>query len=201
MTLEELWQLFPIILSEPQSEWKDFYNEEKSLLDRCFGAAVVRINHIGSTAVEGLLAKPTVDILLEIAESTPPDTIRQIALECGYAVMAETNTPEYRLDLCKGYTPQGFAEKVFHLHICRPGDHDEIIFCDYLKKHPEKAQEYANLKIELQQRFKHHRDAYTEAKGSFIKECVKDARKQKNTIINGNMNDRTVEEQTFEIFA
>ena len=88
-----------------------------------------------------------------------------------------------------------FAEKVFHLHICRPGDHDEIIFCDYLKKHPEKAQEYANLKIELQQRFKHHRDAYTEAKGSFIKECVKDARKQKNTIINGNMNDRTVEEQ------
>ena len=93
--------------------------------------------------------------------------------------MAESLAPEYRLDLCKGYTPQGFAEKVFHLHICHPGDWDEIVFRDYLRRSPRKAEEYAELKIELQKRFKHNRDAYTEAKGEFICACVKEALNQK----------------------
>ena len=199
MTLEELWQLFPIILSEPKSEWKDFYQQEKDLLEKYFAGHIAKINHIGSTAVDNLIAKPTVDILLEIAETTPPDTIRQIALECGYTVMQERLSPDYRLDLCKGYTPQGFAEKVYHLHICRPKDHDETVFRDYLNSHPEKAREYAELKINLQKRFKHNRDAYTDAKGDFIKMCVKEARNQKNAIVNGNMADRTVEEQFNQI--
>ena len=177
MTLEELWQLFPIILSEHKEEWKDFYCEEAALLKNLFGSHLVRINHIGSTAVDGLLAKPTVDILLEVAADSSPDTIRQIAVGGGYTVMNESSDPEYRLALCKGYTPQGFAEKVFHLHIRHEGDWDEVVFCDYLKSNPGKSQEYAQLKIELQKRFRHNRDAYTSAKGDFIRECVKAARK------------------------
>ena len=176
MSLEELWQLFPIILAGHDPDWQSYYEAEKELLSGQFGSLLTRINHIGSTAVKGLLAKPTVDILLEAAAGTSPETIRQIAVACGYTVMAETAGNDYRLDLCKGYTPQGFAEKVFHLHIRYPGDHDEVIFCEYLKKNPDKAQEYAHLKIELQKRFKHNRDAYTEAKGDFIRQCVKEAR-------------------------
>ena len=179
MTLEELWHLFPIILSEHKSEWKSYYAEEKDLLTECFGADLCRINHIGSTAVEGLIAKPTVDILLEVQGGIAPDEIRRKAVECGYMVMSESEGMEYRLDLCKGYTPQGFAEKVFHLHIRHAGDWDEIIFCEFLQHHPDKAQEYAQLKIDLQKRFKHNRDAYTEAKGSFIRACVQEARKLK----------------------
>ena len=176
MTLEELWQLFPIIISEPRTEWKTFYREESALLTAAFGKSLFRISHIGSTAVDGLLAKPTVDILLEVAENTPAETIRKIAEECGYTVMAESFMAEYKLDLCKGYTLHGFAGRVFHLHIRYPGDYDEIVFCEYLKNHPGKAREYAALKIELQKKFKHNRDAYTEAKGAFIRECVKIAR-------------------------
>ena len=178
MTLEELWQLFPIILSDHDSKWIDYYNEEKDLLTKHFGTLLVRINHIGSTAVDGLLAKPTVDILLEVDPASSPDAVRQTAEKCGYTVMAETIAPEYRLDLCKGYTPDGFADKVFHLHIRHPGDWDEIVFRDYLRLNPSKVDEYAKLKIELQKRFKHNRDAYTEAKGDFIRACVKEARKQ-----------------------
>ena len=175
MSQEELWQLFPIILAGHAPDWQSYYEVEKELLTSQFGSHLVRINHIGSTAVNGLLAKPTVDILLEVAAGTVPETIRQIAVTCGYTVMSET-TDEYRLDLCKGYTPLGFAEKVFHLHIRYPGDWDELIFCEYLKKNPDKALEYAQLKIELQKHFKHNRDAYTEAKGDFIRKCVKEAR-------------------------
>ena len=176
MTLEELWQLFPIILSPHNPEWKNFYKSEADLLQGHFGKNVARIRHIGSTAVEGLLAKPTVDILLEVSDNVELATIRQLAIECGYTVMAETTVPEYRLDLCKGYTPLGFANKVFHLHICHLGDWDEPYFCEYLNQHPEKAQEYADLKMKLQTQFKHDRDAYTEAKSEFIRQCVKTAR-------------------------
>ena len=94
------------------------------------------------------------------------------------AVMAETTVPEYRLDLCKGYTPFGFADKVFHLHIRHLGNWDEPYFCEYLNQHPEKAKEYADLEMKLQTQFKHNRDAYTEAKGEFIRTCVKAARRQ-----------------------
>ena len=176
MTLKELWQLFPIVLSEHDPEWKNFYKREAGLLQKHFGKTAVRIRHIGSTAVAGLIAKPTVDILLEVADNADLTTVRQLAIECGYTVMEETTVPEYRLDLCKGYTPLGFAEKVFHLHILHLGDWDEPCFCEYLKQHPEKAKEYADLKIGLQKKFKHDRNAYTEAKGEFIRKCVKAAR-------------------------
>ena len=179
MTREELWQLFPIILSEHDPAWAEYYKEEKALLEKLFGTLLVRIDHIGSTAVEGLLAKPTVDILLEADPAASPDAVRQTAEACGYTVMAESLAPEYRLDLCKGYTPQGFAKKVFHLHIRHPGDWDEIVFCDYLRRNPRKAEEYAELKKQLQKRFEHDRDAYTEAKGEFIRACVKAGRSQK----------------------
>jgi len=179
MTSEELWQLFPIILSEHNPDWTNYYREEKALLEKQFGSLLVRINHIGSTAVEGLIAKPTVDILLEVDPASSPDEVRQIAEQCGYTVMAESIAPEYRIDLCKGCTPQGFAERVFHLHIRHPGDWDEIVFRDYLRRNPRKAEKYTELKMEVQKRFKHDRDAYTEAKGEFIRARVKEARNRK----------------------
>ena len=111
MTLEELWQLFPIILSGHDPDWKNYYEEEKTLLEKSFGNLLVRIEHIGSTAVEGLIAKPTVDILLEVVLTASPDAVRQTAERCGYTVMSEKNVREYRLDLCKGYTPHGFARR------------------------------------------------------------------------------------------
>ena len=88
--------------------------------------------------------------MLETAAGSPQDLIRRTAVECGYIIMHETTVPEYRLDLCKGYTPQGFDKKVFHLHIRYSGDWDEIVFCEYLKQNPDKAQEYAALKYDLQ---------------------------------------------------
>ena len=179
MTLEELWQLFPVVLSDYDPDWKNQYAEEKALLTRGFGDMLVRIHHIGSTAVEGLTAKPTVDILMEVDPASSPEAIRQTAWKCGYTVMAENAAPEYRLDLCKGYTPHGFADKVFHLHIRHPGDWDEIVFRDFLRKNPVKAQEYVELKKMLQKRFEHDRDAYTPAKGEFIRKCVRKARNQK----------------------
>ena len=115
-------------------------------------------------------------VFCRLVEDGAPEAVRQAAERCTYTVMSEKNDPEYRLDLCKGYTPQGFADKVFHLHIRHPGDWDEIVFRDFLRQNPAKADEYAKLKTVLQKRFEHNRDAYTEAKGDFIRACVKEDR-------------------------
>lgn len=77
MTLEELWQLFPIILKEHNPEYKKWYEIEKEKLIHEFDDILVRINHIGSTSVEGLIAKPTVDILMEIKNDSNIDKVKE----------------------------------------------------------------------------------------------------------------------------
>ena len=81
-----------------------------------------------------------------------------------------------RMSFNKGYTPEGFADRVFHLHLRREGDNDEILFRDYLNAHPNIAHEYELLKIELQKRFKHDRDGYTNAKTDFITRHTRQAK-------------------------
>lgn len=67
---EELWQLFPIILIPYDTSWPEAYRSESLRLREAVGSDIVRISHIGSTAVPGLTAKPTIDILLEIEPDT-----------------------------------------------------------------------------------------------------------------------------------
>ncbi|WP_243523804.1 GrpB family protein [Bacillus pseudomycoides] len=85
MSLEELWELFPIILKEHNPIWKNWYLQEEKLLNNIIGNQYVeRINHIGSTSVNGLLAKPTIDILLEITEDCDLKFLVNVLEKKGY---------------------------------------------------------------------------------------------------------------------
>ena len=175
MTLEELWQLFPIFLREHQDEWKDWYAEERlRLLSFLPANQLVRISHIGSTSLETIWAKPIVDILLEIPKETDTAVMRDLLLQNGYLLMSES---QGRMSFNKGYTPSGFAERVFHLHLRYEGDHDELYFRDYLQEHPVVAKDYEKLKLSLWKQYEHNRDAYTEAKTDFIKNYTEEAKK------------------------
>jgi GrpB-like predicted nucleotidyltransferase (UPF0157 family)/ribosomal protein S18 acetylase RimI-like enzyme len=176
LTLSELWRLFPVELAEHDPAWRDWYDDEKSSLLALLGSAVKRIDHIGSTAIDGLLAKPIVDILLQIADDCDVGELKAKLAGGGWLMMAERTEPYPQLDLNKGYTPSGFADKVYHLHVRRVGDWDEPHFRDYIAKHPEAAAEYAALKRRLLAKYKYDRDAYTEAKGEFIRACIAKAR-------------------------
>ncbi|RGZ00446.1 GrpB family protein [Clostridium sp. AM58-1XD] len=174
MTLEELWELFPINLTEHRECWNSWYEEEKSSLEKILPeGSIKRLSHVGSTSVEGIWAKPIVDMLLEMNECDW-NIIRRILTENGYLCMAET---ENRLIFNKGYTCDGFADRVFHLHVRRDGDHDELYFRDYLRKHPETAAEYQKMKMELKERYMYNRDAYTEGKTDFVKRYTTSAKK------------------------
>ena len=175
MSLEELWQLFPIFLREHQAEWKDWYEEERlRLLGFLPANQLVRISHIGSTSVKTIWAKPIVDILLEIPKETDMAVRRDLLLQNGYLLMSES---QGRMSFNKGYTPSGFAERVFHLHLRYEGDHDELYFRDYLQEQPAVAKDYERLKLSLWKQYEHNRDAYTEAKTEFIKNYTEKAKK------------------------
>lgn len=187
MSNEELWELFPIVLSGYKKEWKQMYENERKLLLHLAGRDhVERISHIGSTAVEGLLAKPTIDILLEIdRECDLPKLILAVEKE-GYIYVRKPRNPPPHMMFMKGYTLQGFAKRVYHLHVRYAGDWDELYFRDYLKRHREAAEEYGKLKIGLQKKYEHDRDAYTRAKTDFVRECTKKARKEFGDIYRPN---------------
>ena len=166
MSLAELWELFPIILSPFNPLWKEWFEEEKSFLQqRLPSDKVLRISHIGSTAIGEIWAKPIIDILVEVEHTASLLQIKEILLQAGYLCMNESPT---RLSFNKGYTLQGFANKVFHLHLRYWGDNDELYFRDYLQEHLLVARQYEALKISLWKPYEHDRDAYTAHKTDFI---------------------------------
>lgn len=177
MTLSELWQLFPIVLSEHDSRWATYFSEESRALRHAFGLSVVRISHIGSTAVPGLVAKPTVDILIELSNEIGINETSSRLTGEGWIRMYGTDDEPLHLGFNKGYTPSGYAQRVFHLHVRRPGDPDELYFRDYLLEHPQLCRDYASVKRDLRRRFEHDRDGYTKAKTPLIREITARARR------------------------
>ncbi len=169
MTLEELWELFPIVLTEHNPIWKDWYAEEIEHLSGLLPFPVL-FHHVGSTAIPGICAKPIVDILAEVSSETALAQAIQILQENGYPLMNASST---RASINKGYTPEGFAERVFHIHLRLAGDHDELYFRDYLLTRPEAAREYEALKYSLWKRFVHNRDGYTAAKTDLVTRFTK----------------------------
>lgn len=169
MTLEELWELFPIVLTPHNTQWSIWAKEEMELLSSLLAAYNPIINHIGSTAIPYIQAKPIVDILIEVSADIDWQPIIEILQRNGYICMSESDN---RLSFNKGYTPEGYADKVFHIHIHRIGDNDEIIFRDYMIRHPETAKDYERLKLSLLPGFRHNRDSYTESKTEFVSSIV-----------------------------
>ncbi|MPM84596.1 hypothetical protein SDC9_131669 [bioreactor metagenome] len=149
------------------------YEEEKALLQEVFGDTVLRISHIGSTVVPGLVAKPTIDILLEIKEDIDIAKITGIMVDKGYIV----NTPPIDIiTYVKGYGPNGFVGQAFHIHVRHSGDWDALYFRDYLIAHPVAAKQYELLKLDLKDKYEFDRDGYTAAKGEFVERITALAR-------------------------
>ena len=181
MTDKERAKLYPVILREYNTAWPEWFADEKSNLEQLIGSEnIARISHFGSTSVPGLAAKPTIDILLEINESAGIDELIAALAPPDYICLNEAAltipTPPPHLMFIKGYLADGFAERVYHIHVRYPGDWDELLFRDYLITHPETAAEYAELKRRLIQDYEYDRDGYTRSKTDFIRAVINKAK-------------------------
>lgn len=140
VTDDERAALFPVILSPHNPAWKAAFEAEKSAIQALPCAAnITAIHHYGSTAIDGIHAKPCVDILLEIKENTDLDQLIGCFVGAGYIYIHYAADSAPHIMFMKGYTDVGFVGQTFHIHVRYPGIHDELLFRDYLIAHPDKA--------------------------------------------------------------
>ena len=135
-----------------------------ALPDRLVGA----IEHFGSTAIPGLLAKPVIDILVAVRSVTEARAVAVEPMEAlGYAFWADNPQPD-RLFFVRGLPPA--PRRTHHVHMPEPaGDlWRRLAFRDYLRATPDEAARYAALKRGLAARYGADRDAYTAAKSDYV---------------------------------
>ena len=180
LSTDELGQLFPIIIVDYNPDWPRLALIEKKNVIKNIGKEFIsRIEHIGSTAIPGLCAKPTIDILLEILDITNCDLLIKQLRKIGYHYIPKPENPPPHMMFAKGYSESGITGQTFHIHVRYPGDWDEIVFRDYLLNNPTVTAEYAILKRKHAVEFKNDREKYTDSKSTFIKTTNLIARKNK----------------------
>lgn len=149
--------------------WTAMFESEASRIASAIGQTVVRIHHIGSTAIPKIKAKPIIDILLEVVSVEALDQQTPLLGALGYEVMGEFGIPGrryFRLDDLQGTrTHQVHAFEAGVANVVR-----HIAFRDYMRAHPLVAEEYGALKERLANAFPHDSNAYVDGKDAFVKE-------------------------------
>jgi GrpB-like predicted nucleotidyltransferase (UPF0157 family) len=155
----------PIVIVPYDPQWRQLFAQFGADLRRALGKTALRIDHIGSTAVVGLDAKPVIDIQISVASFEPLDAYRRPLENLGYVFHADN--PE----LTKRYFREAPGNHRTHIHVRRAGSWSEqfaLLFRDYLRTHNEDARGYAELKYRLAERYREDRQGYVDAKSSFI---------------------------------
>ena len=167
---EDFKRKFPIKLVKYNSEWTSWYEDEKTnLLDK-LKKYKVTLYHIESTAIANIYSKDIIDIILEIYKSDDFDSIMDILNVESELRWKEDN----RAFLVKGYGEDGFQTKVYHLHVRRKGDIEEVKFRDILIENPKIAKQYERLKLDLKLTYKYDREGYTAGKTKFIRDTIEE---------------------------
>ena len=165
----------PIHLEPYQSDWVAAFLSERSRISDCLGVGPAVIEHIGSTAVAGLSAKPIIDIMIGAQSVPPPETWFEAMVGLGYESLGEAGVPGrwyFRL--------RTFPSRNVHI-VEHGGVHwvHNLAFCDYLRRSPEAAQRYEAAKRAVVLGGATTLVAYSRAKRPIIEELLATALKAK----------------------
>ncbi|NOV01062.1 GrpB family protein [Paenibacillus planticolens] len=154
-----------VIVTEYNPNWVRIFEELRSFVLPVLSDLIVTIEHVGSTSVPGLAAKPIVDMDVVVPTRRDVQLAIQRLATLGYVHEGDLGTPGREAFI----PPDGVIWH--HLYVCTLNNAEykrHIAFRDYLRKHPNAAVEYGRLKIELAQRFHHDRSAYSKGKSEFV---------------------------------
>jgi GrpB-like predicted nucleotidyltransferase (UPF0157 family) len=170
----------PVEICEYDTAWPAKFEKQKRDVMKAIGNKVAAIEHIGSTAVPRLAAKPIIDIMVGLRHLTDAQDCIEPLKRIGYEYVPELEAeiPERRY-FHKG--PSNVPKKHYHLHMAQiHGEfwNVQVLFRDYLRTHSDAADEYVKLKKDLATQHRHDREAYTKAKTSFIKSTIAKARNE-----------------------
>lgn len=156
----------PIRVVPYDPRWPERFERERALLAEEIGPWVVGgIHHVGSTAVPGLDAKPTIDILVGVEDLASARGCFEALAELGYLYAP------YRPEEMHWFCKPSPSRREFHLHLVPAGSarfRDELAFRDRLRMDAGLAHEYAELKRSLAMRFQTDREGYTDGKSDFV---------------------------------
>lgn len=174
----EIYKNDAIELSDYNKEWPRIAELEiKKIYGILPKKQVIDIQHVGSTAIPGMSAKPVIDIQIAVdsLNAIKPIAIKALK-ELGYEFW-DKNPDQERLFFAKGMPPFG-EKRTHHVHIVEPNSHhwrEKILFRDYLLDNPEIRLEYEALKKYLAQQYTYDREQYTNAKTEFINKILHQA--------------------------
>ena len=148
--------------------WPRLYADERERLVAAVGDLFLDVQHIGSTSVPGLSAKPIIDIAAAVRDFDEAAACVAPIVALGYVYRGENGIPR------RHYFTRG-SPTLFHLHVLEARSldwHEHLLFRDYLRDHPDVVAEYARLKEGLARRYAGDRAGYTDAKAPFIRRTL-----------------------------
>ncbi len=166
----------PVVIVEYDLRWPAMFADEAARIAIALPGHLLGIEHIGSTAVEGLAAKPVIDIQVGVRSLQPTGELVGAMAEIGYLYF-----PEMEADLPdRRYFRRGEGRRTHQVHMVERTNaawwDRHVIFRDWLRTHPADAFAYAKLKRRLAKDHRGDRTGYTEAKSEFIAQVVEQAR-------------------------
>jgi GrpB-like predicted nucleotidyltransferase (UPF0157 family) len=167
----------PVFVVPYDPKWPSLFTLERSRVEAVLGSWAQAIEHVGSTAVPGLDAKPVIDLMVGVRDVRNADRCIRPLEGIGYSYWAENPNPERALFV--KFVDAGRTSHTHNLHVVEiSGDlwNDRLVFRDYLRARLETARGYARLKHDLADRFRNDREAYTEAKTGFVSTVVERAK-------------------------
>jgi GrpB-like predicted nucleotidyltransferase (UPF0157 family) len=156
----------PVVVVDPDPAWPSWYAAEAARIVDILGDVVVRIEHVGSTSVPGLPAKPIIDIDLQVADSAAEDGYVPPLVRSGYRLVL-------REPWWNGHRMLTGPEGRFNLHVFPAGAPEtlrHLLFRDWLRTHPDDRDLYASVKRELTESTAENPEAYSLAKNGVIDE-------------------------------
>ncbi|MEA5598384.1 GrpB family protein [Rivularia sp. UHCC 0363] len=156
-------------------DWANMFEREAESIRKALRNLIAEIQHIGSTAVPGLAAKPIIDIMVGVrCLADGQSTIKPLE-DLGYVYWSNNPNSE-KMFFVKGMPPYG-EKRTHHVHVVEVDGEfwQRRLFRDYLRIHPQEARRYETLKRDLAVRFRDDREAYTQGKTDYIREVMKKA--------------------------
>ncbi|WP_252501767.1 GrpB family protein [Sporosarcina sp. Marseille-Q4943] len=157
----------------PFSErWSLAYQKEAAVLQEMFGAEIIEIHHIGSTSVQGLSAKPIIDIMPVVKDILRIKQYNVSMAEIGYEAKGENGIAG------RCYFQKGGNERTHHVHIYEKGSPEidrHLAFRDYLRAYPKMAKRYGDLKERLAQQYPYDIESYIKGKEQLALQIEREA--------------------------
>ncbi|WP_151736406.1 GrpB family protein ['Paenibacillus yunnanensis' Narsing Rao et al. 2020] len=164
----------PVIIVPYDPVWKNEFRRIQARMLEIAGDLIIAAEHVGSTSVEGLPAKPIIDIdLVMESYDTLPVIIERLGLH-GY--VHEGNMGIEGREAFRATRDDGFMP--YHLYVCPKdgkGYLEHIAFRDHLRDHPDARDAYGQLKLALAEQFREDREGYGSAKTAFVQGILREA--------------------------